>query len=65
MSKTFWKRISTAVEHLDAAADRVPAFARDEDGHWRWYRYGDWGCVVQLWGRFDTWLDLTGRIDRA
>jgi hypothetical protein len=65
MSKTLGEAASTAVERLDAWADRVPAFARDADDRWRWFRYGDWGCQVRLWGRFANWLQETGRVDRA
>lgn len=64
MSKTFWEAVSAAVERVDTWADRLPTFYRDED-RWHFTRAGGWGCAVQLWCRFDNWLEDTGRVDRA
>jgi hypothetical protein len=61
MSKTLWKRASAAVERIDAWADTVPSFGPDGRGRWRWYHHGGWGCRWQLWGRFDNWLEASGR----
>jgi hypothetical protein len=43
------KLLRRLVEQLDVLLDKIPAY---EDG--RWYRYGDWGCRLQL-GKF--WMD--------
>ena len=43
--------VRTLIERLDTLLDAIPIY---EDG--RWWRYGDWGCRLQLhrlWWRVD------------
>ena len=35
--------VRTLIERLDTLLDAIPIY---EDG--RWWRYGDWGCRLQL-----------------
>jgi hypothetical protein len=47
----WWTDLSTLIERLDTLLDAIPIY---EDG--RWWRYGDWGCRLQLhrlWWRMD------------
>lgn len=51
------RRIVIVLESLDTALDNVPTIDRGwgpTEGHWRFYRYGGWGCrlLCPLW----SWL---------
>lgn len=53
---------------IDATLDAIPAIEKDENGKWKFYRFGDWGCRCGIanwaYGWEQKWRPGSWVIDR-